>query len=456
MTRLAEMDVVRGRDLANQVDDAATGSVPVTASAPLVMDRDLLIKQLRVVRQEKLKPRQVFLVVINIADTKKYDEIIRIFGYKFADDLLKVRLDDLDFLGAKQSVYHVGFWSIGLIYRVEKRENYEESLGNLIEHLSRPIICRGIPVPIQAGVGVCDLMRGLGSVEDLLQSTFLAGQIGRGSAKGWAECNYELEDDHRRAFSIISEVGHSLTTLDEFELLFQPRIDLKTNRCSAVEALLRWHHPVLGLIAPDEFIPLVEMTGLIRELTSWVLQHAIAQTAQWHKEGHKLKVCVNISSRNLTEEDFVERLAMLLARHGVRAEYLELEFSENQPFHDLEAARNTLVKLRDVGVSIAIDDFGTGRNSLEYLESVPANVLKLDRSLINSLSKNLRHQVMVKSIIMMAHDLGMVVVAEGLESQMVMAQLVSWRCDYAQGYIFCRPMRTAEFLDWFTKSHLLT
>ncbi len=418
------------------------------------MDRELLIKQLRIVRQEKLKPRQVFLVVINIADTKKYDEIIRIFGYKFADDLLKVRLDDLEFLGQRQTVYHVGFWSIGMIFHASPKEDYQNVFDDLIEHLSKPIICRGIPIPINAGVGVCDLMRGLGSVEDLLQSTFLAGQIGRTTARGWAECNYELEDDHRRAFSIISEVGHSLTTLNEFELLFQPRIYLKSSRCSAVEALLRWHHPVLGLIAPDEFIPLVEMTGLIRELTIWVLEHAMAQAARWHKEGYRLKVCVNISSKNLGEADFVERLVTLMGVHGVSADYLELEFSESQPFQDMGAAAATLARLRELGVSIAIDDFGTGRNSLEYLESVPANVLKLDRSLINSLSKNLRHQVMVKSIVTMAHDLGMAVVAEGLESQPVLAQLMAWSCDYAQGYIFSRPVKAKEFLEWYNKAHL--
>jgi EAL domain-containing protein (putative c-di-GMP-specific phosphodiesterase class I) len=435
-----------------QIDESSVSfSAPVATHQ--LMDRDLLIKQLRVVRQEKLKPREVFLIVINIADTKKYDEIIRIFGYKFADDLLKVRLADLEFLGSRQSVYHVGFWSIGMIFHASKKEQYDEALEKLIMHLSRPIICRGIPVPIQAGVGVCDLARGLGSVEDLLQSTFLAGQIGSKIPRGWAECNYELEDDHRRAFSIISEVGHSLTTLNEFELLYQARIDLKTSRCNAAEALLRWHHPVLGLVTPDEFIPLVEMTGLIRELTGWVLSRAVEQAAQWRKAGLKITVCVNISEKNLEEEDFTERLESLLHVHGVKPEQLELEFSESQPFNDNMAARATLTRLRELGINIAIDDFGTGRNSLEYLESVPANVLKMDRSLIASMTKNLRHQVIVKSIISMAHDLGMTLVAEGLESPAILSQLVAWNCDYAQGYLFGRPQKPEDFLSWYTKSH---
>jgi len=446
------MDVARGRDLAGQIDESAISfSTPIGAHQ--MMDRDLLIKQLRIVRQEKLRPREAFLIVINIADTKKYDEIIRIFGYKFADDLLKVRLADLDYLGTRQTVYHVGFWSVGLIFHASEETDSQEQLETLMAHLSRPIICRGIPVPIQAGVGVCDLARGLGAVEDLLQSTFLAGQVGSKSAKGWSECNYDLEDDHRRAFSIISEVGHSLTTLDEFELLYQARIHLKTSRCNAAEALLRWHHPVLGVVSPGEFIPLVEMTGLIKELTMWVLTRAIAQAAEWQRAGLSMKICVNVSAKNLGEPDFTERLESLLHLSGVKPAQLELEISETQPFDDLEVARNTLTKLRELGVDIAIDDFGTGGNSLEYLEAVPATVLKMDRSLVSALPKNLRHQVIVKSIIGMAHDLGMKLVAEGLETPAICSQLVSWSCDYAQGYLFGRPMKPDDFFAWHKKTH---
>jgi EAL domain-containing protein (putative c-di-GMP-specific phosphodiesterase class I) len=210
---------------------------------------------------------------------------------------------------------------------------------------------------------------------------------------------------------------------------------------------------VLGLVTPDEFIPLVEMTGLIRELTGWVLSRAVEQAAQWRKAGLKITVCVNISEKNLEEEDFTERLESLLHVHGVKPEQLELEFSESQPFNDNMAARATLTRLRELGINIAIDDFGTGRNSLEYLESVPANVLKMDRSLIASMTKNLRHQVIVKSIISMAHDLGMTLVAEGLESPAILSQLVAWNCDYAQGYLFGRPQKPEDFLSWYTKSH---
>jgi len=447
------MDVLRGRDLVAQIDESSVSFAASGAAQHSLLGRELLIKQLRLVRQQKLAARDTFLVVINIADTKKYDEIIRIFGYKFADDLLQVRLDDLEFLAARQPIYHVGFWSIGLIFQSSGQEDYEASLARLMHHLMRPIICRGIPIPIQAGVGICDLKHGLGSAEDLLQSTFLAGQIGSTTTTGWAECNYELQDDHRRAFSIISEVGHSLTMLNEFELLYQPRIDLRTSRCTAVEALLRWRHPILGLIAPDEFIPLVEMTGLIRELTAWVLLHAIQQAAHWHRNGYKFKICVNISARNLIEDDFVERLTSLLKHNAVSPDDLELEFSEANAFHDMDSARKTLTELRNLGVSIAIDDFGTGKNSFEYLETVPANVLKMDRTLINDLSKNLRHQVIVKSIVAMAHDLNMAVVAEGLESQAILTQLMGWSCDYAQGYIFCRPIRADEFQAWYAKAH---
>ena len=414
-----------------------------------LQDRSLLLRTINLVRLEKLQERHAFLVVINIADTKKYDEIIHVFGYKFADDLLNIRLADLEFISSRQPVFRVGFWSIGLVFQARNQRDYESALAEFISVLAQPVICRGIPVTIKAGVGVCDLTKGQGSAEDLLQATYLAGQAGAASPSGWAECNYELGDDHRRAFSLISHAGHSLSTTHEFELSYQARVDLKTGNCNAAEALLRWRHPTLGMVMPDEFIPLIEMTGLTRDLTFWVLSSAIAQTENWHNLGYKLKTCVNISSKNLDEPDFVSRIGALLDTHRVNPACLELEFSERYSFSDAAVANARLRELRDMGVNVSIDNFGTGQNGFASLESMPANVIKIDRRLVNSITDYPKRQALVKSIIRMAHELNMEVVAEGLETPAVLEMLVTWGCDCAEGYLINRPMQAETFITWF-------
>ncbi|OYV40945.1 MAG: hypothetical protein B7Z81_01530 [Acidocella sp. 20-61-6] len=203
----------------------ATGPIGGARDAANLRDRAQLLREINLSRQRQLESCQVFLVVINIADTKRYDDIIRVFGYKFADDLLNIRLLDLDFISARQPTYRVGFWSVGYIFNASDQQDYESSLNQLIEVLARPVICRGIPVFIQAGVGICDLALGLGAAEDLLQATFLAGQIGAQGSAGWSECNYDLADDHRRAFSLIAHAAHSLSTPYEFELNYQARVE---------------------------------------------------------------------------------------------------------------------------------------------------------------------------------------------------------------------------------------
>ena len=425
---------------------------PVMIGPETLRDRADLLREINFVRQGNLPERRLFLIVINIADTKKYDEIIRVFGYKFADDLLGIRLADLEFIIRRQPAFSVGFWSVGLVFEADDPRDYEVALSRLRGMLAKPLICRGIPVAIKGGVGVCDLALGLGSAEDLLQATFLAGQAGAELMSGWSECNYDLSDDHRRAFALIAEAEASLATNSEFELSYQARVDLQSWRCVGAEALLRWHHPILGLVMPDEFIPLIEMTGLVRELTAWVLTRAVSQTAAWHEDGFMMKTCVNISAKNLVEPDFVGRLAALLQEYGLPPEFLELEFSERHRFENMDDAEQRLRALRELGVGLSLDDFGTGPNGFTSLETIPASVVKIDRRLINSVANSAKQQALVKSLIRLAHEMDMQVVAEGLELPATQEMLLDWGCDAAQGFLINRPMPAEPFIAWLSKA----
>jgi EAL domain-containing protein (putative c-di-GMP-specific phosphodiesterase class I) len=417
-------------------------------SGPALASRDALLREMHAIRQNPMTHGDVFLVVINIADTKAYDEIIRIFGYKFADAILSIRLENLASLTKEMKLHQVGFWSIGIIFKPAEHEVPEAFFDALVDHFAAPIICRGIPIPIKAGIGVCRLSRGLGSTEDLLQATYIAGQTSGRMAKSWATCNYSIGENHQRAFSLIADISYALAETQEFELCFQPRRSLKTGNCVAAEALLRWRHPTFGAVTPHEFIPLAEITGLIRELTEWVLTRAVAQAANWHRNGFHFKVAVNISVRNLEEVDFVNRVREILARFGFASSYLELEISESQNLFDPELARIQLTKLRELGISVSVDDFGTGTNSFTYLQTMPVRAIKIDDSLVQTIKNDPKNQAVVKSMIGLAHSLGVECVAEGVENQEALLLLTNWGCDYAQGYFLGRPMYAGEFDAW--------
>jgi EAL domain-containing protein (putative c-di-GMP-specific phosphodiesterase class I) len=415
--------------------------------------RDMLLAQMYSTNTTDIVEGAAFLVVINIADTKEYSDIIRIFGYKFADDMLDIRLETIALEAPETKFYHVGYWSIGFIFRPSEAENRDSFLNRLVFSLSKPIICRGIPIPIKPGIGICDIKKGIGSANDVLQSTFLAGQASSRSSTGWTECNYDLADDHRRSFLIIADFEYSLSQANEFELYFQPRLDLRTRRYTGAEALLRWRHPNLGSIVPNEFIPLVEKTGLIRELTRWVLTHAIAETAKLHKKGYKIQISVNISPKNLDESDFVPHVLALLDYHGLAHDVLEIELSENSVFKNTEMARERLVELRKSGINIAIDDFGTGRDSFGFIRAMPINILKIDGPLVASMNNNIRSQAIVKSIIGLGHETGMSIVGKGIENKDELDMLMNWSCDYVQGYFLGAPMNIDDFAVWCAQNY---
>jgi len=399
-------------------------------------------------REPDAKGSEKFLVIVNIADTARYEEVVALFGYEFVDQLLAIRLDDLKPQLGNNPVYHLGFWTVGFIHEVRRGDTPGAFLDHLAFCLNRPAICRGVPVPFKPGIGVCGLAQAAGTASDLLQSTFLAAQASSRGTSAWQECAYDGEHGHRRAFSIIADVEPSLRSRADFELNFQARLHLPSQRFVCAEALLRWRHPTLGVISPNEFVPLVEKTGLIRELTFWVLSNAIEQAALWRRNGSALRVAVNISSKNLDEDDFIERVQALLAEHALDANFLELEFSETRMFANPELAKRKLSELRRLGIGISIDDFGIGLHSLANLGEIPAGAVNIDGSLIAGLRSNQRARAVVRAIIGLAHDLDIAVVGKMIESDAVLKQLAGWSCDYGQGYLFCRPMRAAEFLDW--------
>jgi EAL domain-containing protein (putative c-di-GMP-specific phosphodiesterase class I)/FixJ family two-component response regulator len=233
---------------------------------------------------------------------------------------------------------------------------------------------------------------------------------------------------------------------EEFQVYYQPQVNLKTGQITGAEALLRWQHPEKGQISPAEFIPIAEETGFIVPLGEWVLKTACRQLKAWHDAGLSgLRVAVNLSPRQFSQQNLSSRVAGILAEIGLPPSCLELELTESMMVDDAKSTCATLKSLKDLGVFISIDDFGTGYSSLSYLTQYPFDTLKIDRCFVSNIAEGCRNAAIVKAIINMAHSLSLEVIAEGVETEAEKDFISGYECDTMQGYWFSPPVPAADF-----------
>ncbi|MFZ3120754.1 MAG: EAL domain-containing protein [Variovorax sp.] len=235
---------------------------------------------------------------------------------------------------------------------------------------------------------------------------------------------------------------------DQFHLVYQPQIDIRTDQIVGVEALLRWNHPLLGLVSPGVFIPLAEKTGLIMQLGDWVLRAACAQYRTWHAAGcRQTKISVNVSARQLAAPGIASRMRMIVEEMGVPPESIDLEITESALIQDIGRCRSIMRELKDVGFTLSIDDFGTGYSNLSYLGELPFDTLKIDRAFVRPLDGAGRDSVrflLAQAIVRMAHALKMEVVAEGVETERQLASLTEMHCDRIQGFLYSPAIEPEE------------
>ena len=260
---------------------------------------------------------------------------------------------------------------------------------------------------------------------------------------------YDRECDpyQPQRLSMISELRRGIES-GQLKLQYQPKVRFDTGELVGFEALVRWLHPKLGQISPDQFIPLAEKTGLINPLTRWVLKEAMRQSYAWHRSGLDLNVAVNLSAKNLQSSDLTEHLGRLLSASGIQPERLVLEVTESAIMSDEPRAQEILRKLHAQGIEIAIDDFGTGYSSFANLRRLPVSEIKIDKSFVMGMSACNEDRIIVDSIIELGHKLGLHVVAEGVETHSTWTALVDLHCDLAQGYFLSRPLPANDVLQW--------
>jgi EAL domain-containing protein (putative c-di-GMP-specific phosphodiesterase class I) len=257
----------------------------------------------------------------------------------------------------------------------------------------------------------------------------------------------DLDTNSPRRLMLVSELRAALQS-DDIHVHVQPQARAAAGDVVGAEALVRWQHPQLGWISPDEFIPVAERSGLIAPLTTRMLDSALAACAEWRAAGHDLGIAVNLSTRSLQDPSLIEEVDRLLRRHGVPPGRLTLEVTESSVMADLGRAVALLHELRNLGVRLSVDDFGTGYSSLSYLKRLPVHEVKIDRSFVIGLGEHGEDAAIVRAIIDLAAVLGLEVVAEGVEDQATWDQLAQMGCDLVQGYHLSRAMPTADVVPW--------
>jgi diguanylate cyclase (GGDEF)-like protein len=387
--------------------------------------------------------RMAFLYV----DLDRFKEINDSFGHPAGDELLRQLGERFRSpLRPTDALVRLGGDEFAVVLLDADADDATTIARQLTASLDAPFVLEAVSVRIGASIGIARAPADATDSDGLVACADVA--MYRAKLRGEAFAVYQQDFDDAGSLLRLAEELRCAVADGQLILHFQPQLDLHTGETLAVEALLRWPHPRLGVVPPLKFLPLAEQAGLMRDLTRWVLDQALAQCAAWRDAGGLIAVSVNISATNLIDADFVSTVSDLLDRHGLRADALVLEITETSIIAEFDRAKIVVDELNELGVTVSIDDFGTGFTSLAYLSSLTVGELKLDRTFITRLAGDgrARDAQLVRSTIDLGHALGMRVVAEGIEDEGTLDLLRSLGCDVAQGYFIGRP-KPAETLQ---------
>jgi diguanylate cyclase (GGDEF)-like protein len=389
------------------------------------------------------EPAAVLLI-----DLDSFKEVNDSFGHQTGDALLCLvgpRL--LSALRPGDALTRMGGDEFGIVLRDADAATACNLAREIGLHLREPFLLATMPLHVEASIGISLFPDHGRTPSMLLQHADVAMYEAKRGQLGYAMFEPSRDGGSRHRLETLEELRFALTA-DQLVVHYQPQQELQSGVTSGAEALVRWAHPTRGLLFPDTFLPIAEQAGLMRVVALQVLEISLRDLAGWRAEGHQLSVAVNLSVSNLQDTELPRQVELLLAHLEVPAEALTLEITENILMSDAERSRQVLDGLRAIGVRLSVDDYGTGYSSLAYLQALPVDELKLDRAFVTHMSSDPRAAAIIHSTIELSHELGMRMVAEGVEDELALSMLRDWGCDIAQGYHIARPMPADQFTAW--------
>jgi len=387
-----------------------------------------------------------------IMDIDRFKEINDTLGHHIGDLLLQETANRLrECLRDSDTVARLGGDEFAVILPAAgDGRTVERMAAKLVDALAQPFVIESTELRVDLSIGAAMYPAHGDDVSTLTRLADIAMYSAKRTGTGFAVYSSDAGAGLPLRLALASQLPVAMDR-DQLVLHFQPKAEMGSGRPVAVEALVRWEHPSLGLLPPDRFIPLAEETGQIKPLARWVLQRAIAECARWRAAGWELPVAVNLSGRNLHDAGLPKLIAELLGRHELPGHLLQLEITETTLMTDPEVAMKLLDSMIDMGVTVAIDDFGIGYSSLAHLRRLPVGELKIDKSFVSEMTTDPSSAVIVRSTCDLGHNLGLVVLAEGVEDKETWDLLRDHGVDLAQGYFLSRPLPSAEFMDWLAE-----
>jgi diguanylate cyclase (GGDEF)-like protein len=387
-----------------------------------------------------------------LIDLDRFKEINDTLGHHSGDLLLREvgpRLHRV--LRESDTVARFGGDEFGiLLTHVSGPAAAEEVARAVHRALEEPFAIQGLTLDVEASIGIALHPVHASDFEELMQRADVAMYSAKAKRSGYEVYVPSEDESDATKLKLASELRQA-PLRNELVMHYQPKADLRTGRIVGAEALMRWRHPRHGVMMPDRFIPLAERSGLIRSLTLFAARTALTQARTWREAGIELTVSVNLSTRDLIDVSLPDEIGELLEAARVPAHLLELEITESVIMADPMRARGVVARLREMGMKVAIDDFGLGYSSLGYLKRLPVNDLKIDKSFVSNMMEDQGDAVIVQSTIDLAHNLGLTVIAEGVESEETWRRLRTLGCDVAQGWLIGRPLPAADFATWLNR-----
>ncbi|MBW2467062.1 MAG: bifunctional diguanylate cyclase/phosphodiesterase [Deltaproteobacteria bacterium] len=340
-----------------------------------------------------------------------------------------------------------------LQYNINDIDYLKRTATMISKSLAKAFIIDGLSLDVRGTIGVALFPDHATSASNLLRNADLAMNVAKQDKREYTIYSDELAQKRTTGCLTLTAELRQAIEQNELQVYYQPKLNAVTGRVDEAEALVRWQHKRHGFIPPDNFIQLAERSSLIRALSSWVLNEVMRQSSAWSKEGIDVSLTVNLSSQDLSSPDLPDIISELLTAHKISPRNLRVEITETSLMINHEIAFQNLTRLAEMGIKSSIDDFGTGYSSLSYLKMLPASELKIDKSFVMDMMENENDAVIVRTIIDLAHNLGLKVVAEGVETKAQQDELIRLGCDYLQGYGICKPKYSTEFSSWLQQEN---
>lgn len=406
-------------------------------------NRYKLLKELE--KQCRIAQQKGASVAILMLGLDRFKDINDTLGHRIGDRILQLFGERLRYLIREgDMVARLGSDEFAILQPGIGQEEALYTARKLLAELTQPFMVEQINLYVSCSIGIAIYPSHATSPSELTRYADIAMHVAKQMKTGYSLYERKHDTNNILHLSLATDLRHAVQQ-DALQLSFQPQQFLHNDEYAGMEVLLRWNHPVHGYVSPDEFIPIAEQTGAIHAITHWVIENSFKQIRRWHKAGRDPGVVsINISVFNLQARDFVETLAEMLQKWEVNPQKIMLEITETAMMADPINAKATLDKLNQLGLKIAIDDFGTGFSSLAYIKQLPVQELKIDKSFVSDMVYDENDAVIVHSTIDLAHNLGLKVVAEGVETQEITEQLKQLNCDVIQGHHYGKPMRADE------------